>query len=307
MKRRRVKKSIVRLTKIVLAITMIFTTFTNLPTLVSADDTTGEQTVEVQEQTNTDVPVEPAPEPAPPVEEVPVVPETPVSTESEKVEVVEEESTEVETPVEQEQETVVEEDEEEQEIVETVVLPNTDNVLSNNTTVEEVKEVDQLDYDLNFETQEIMEPTKGFVGDEVEVGNMNVVREGYNFVYWYVLNDDGTETQYNPGDKYVLSEGEDKLVAKWEEVVTEVPNDDSESEEVVDEVTEETTEEVKEETKEVVINVTYTLYDENMEVSNEETLEVVKEVAADATEVSTEGLAKDHEGYELVALPLMVN
>ena len=61
-KRRKVKKSVIRLTKVLLAIMMIFTTFTNMPTLVRATDESGETTTEVlpQEGDGTTVQKQPA-------------------------------------------------------------------------------------------------------------------------------------------------------------------------------------------------------------------------------------------------------
>ena len=255
MKKRKVKKSVIRLTKVLLAIMMVFTTFTNMPTLVSANDETNAEAgvVETTDATTSEpaqtVPepeqqVEPAPEVVPQPEEqpagTPVVEETQPSAPAEPSatpttqpsETPEGEENKEETPA----PTATADAEKDEQAPETSpsALPEETATPTPETTEEAEKLADELVYDVDFDTQEIMEPTKGYVGEEVEVAAMTLTREGYNFLYWYVLNEDGTETQYNPGDKFVLTEGEDKLVAKWEEVVTEVPNDDSESEEVVE-------------------------------------------------------------------------
>ena len=232
MKKRRVKKSVIKFTKALLAIMMIFTTFTNLPTLVEAIDQDN-QTQEVQE-TPTETPVvseeivpqEPVEQP---VADQPVVDETVVEesvVSSTTPEVVEEPTP---TVVEETKETTTDKTE---DIIEVVEEPKEDDSITanNDETIEEpVKVSDTLSYDLGFESETVIDPTEGFVGDMAKVAEMTLTREGYNFLYWYVLNEDGTETVYNPNDDYVLTEAEDKLIAKWEEVASEEVENDLET------------------------------------------------------------------------------
>ncbi|MCI5774399.1 MAG: InlB B-repeat-containing protein, partial [Erysipelotrichaceae bacterium] len=252
-KRRKVKKSVVRLTKVLLAIMMVFTTFTNMPTLVRATDEANAETEVVEPaDATTPEPAEPAPEPEQPAEpapevvpqpeeqpaEPPVVEETQPSAPAEPSATPEVQPTTAPTtqpsatPEGEENKeetpapTATADAEKDEQAPETSpsALPEETATPTPETTEEAEKLADELVYDVDFDTQEIMEPTKGYVGEEVEVAAMTLTREGYNFLYWYVLNEDGTETQYKPGDKFVLTEGEDKLVAKWEEAKPEEYN-----------------------------------------------------------------------------------
>ena len=239
--KRRLRKSVVRTLKFTLAMMMLFTTVNNIPMTVIADDFAEETTdvLPTEEPTTVEssepavepqpevVPEEPVVEETPVVEEVPtpeVVAPTPEVIPSVEPTVVPTETPEVEPTVAPTATPVVETTDdklldEEDEVVATVV-PTTEPVV---IETPEVKVEDTLTYDFGFETQDIMEPTKGFVGDVVKVAENTLVREGYNFLYWYVLNEDGTETIYNANDEYTLTDKDDVLTAKWEEVVVEEP------------------------------------------------------------------------------------
>ncbi|MRX83238.1 InlB B-repeat-containing protein, partial [Eggerthella guodeyinii] len=78
-------------------------------------------------------------------------------------------------------------------------------------------DADALSYDANGGAGS-MPPAEGVVGQEVAVAESAFSKQGYVFAGWNTKTD-GSGRVYAPGDVYVLTAGEDKVFAQWEEGV----------------------------------------------------------------------------------------
>ena len=79
------------------------------------------------------------------------------------------------------------------------------------------KNADRLFYDANG-GEGTMSPSVGKAEEEVTVDENGFTRDGYEFTGWNTQAD-GKGKNYEPGDKYTLTDGEDKLFAQWKQVI----------------------------------------------------------------------------------------
>lgn len=77
------------------------------------------------------------------------------------------------------------------------------------------KNADRLFYDANG-GESTMSPSVGKAEEQVTVEENGFTRDGYEFTGWNT-EADGSGKDYDPGDKYTLTDGEDKLFAQWKE------------------------------------------------------------------------------------------
>lgn len=75
------------------------------------------------------------------------------------------------------------------------------------------KNADRLFYDANG-GEGTMSPSVGKAEEQVTVKKNEFTRDGYEFTGWNI-EADGSGKDYDPGDKYTLTDGEDKLFAQW--------------------------------------------------------------------------------------------
>lgn len=86
-----------------------------------------------------------------------------------------------------------------------------------------VPEPDALNYYANgVGATGTMQPTAGVVGGQVEVAECSFAWENHTFIAWNTEPDGGGD-QYDPGDYYVLTDGNDVLYAQWRDDAPEPP------------------------------------------------------------------------------------
>ena len=79
------------------------------------------------------------------------------------------------------------------------------------------KNADRLFYDANG-GEGTMSPSVGKAEEQVTVKENGFTRDGYEFTGWNTKAN-GSGKDYDPGDKYTLTDGEDKLFAQWKQVI----------------------------------------------------------------------------------------
>ena len=79
------------------------------------------------------------------------------------------------------------------------------------------KNADRLFYDANG-GEGTMSPSVGKAEEQVTVEENGFTHDGYEFTGWNT-EADGSGKDYDPGDKYTLTDGEDKLFAQWKQVI----------------------------------------------------------------------------------------